>query len=330
MTALIAARHVEIRYPGSPRPAVVDANLDVGPGETLGIVGESGSGKTSLARALVGALEPSSGEITVSGRSWASIDRRDPLRRQIQMVFQDPYASLNPFLSASETISEVLRVWEGLSKRASRERACELLAEVGLVGDAIHRKPARLSGGQRQRVGIARALACNPAALIADEPTSSLDVSVQAQILNLLADLRESRHLCLIMVSHDLAVIRYATDRAMVMYGGHIVEHGPTRTLFESPLHPYTQVLIDSVPERLGETRLVLNESVSPESAGCVFARRCEHMQDDCLSTPPSLNRDAKHAASCFHPLLPKSGAGGATSGSGELSGTQPRDSSYA
>jgi oligopeptide/dipeptide ABC transporter ATP-binding protein len=221
----------------------------------------------------------------------------------VQMVFQDPYASLNPILTARDTVAEVFRVWERLSRRDTDKRAEALLAEVGLVGDAIHRKPANLSGGQRQRVGIARALACNPAILVADEPTSSLDVSVQAQILNLLADLREQRHLALILVSHDLSVVRHMTDRAIVMYGGRVVEEARTEELFETPRHPYTRVLIDSVPERSGAARLVVNEGVLPDHEGCVFARRCRFVQTDCVSRHPALSGDAQHAVSCFHPL---------------------------
>jgi oligopeptide/dipeptide ABC transporter ATP-binding protein len=304
VTSLLSARAVEVRYEGSVRAAVLDAGLELEAGAALGIVGESGSGKTTLARTLVGALEPTAGEVTISGRSWASVRRDDPLRRAVQMVFQDPYASLNPILSAQETVAEVFRVWEGLSRRESRERAEALLAEVGLVGDSIKRKPASLSGGQRQRVGIARALACDPDVLVADEPTSSLDVSVQAQILNLLADLRERRHLALIIVSHDLSVVRHMTDRAIVMYGGRIVERATTVQIFEAPRHPYTRILIDSVPERVGEARMVVNESVPADGEGCVFARRCAFVQSDCLKQHPPLLGDARHEVSCYHPLV--------------------------
>jgi len=303
LTSLLVARDVEVRYPGSSRAAVAGACVDLESGAALGVVGESGSGKTTLARVLVGALEPTRGDVLIDGRAWSSTGRRDPVRRMVQMVFQDPYASLNPILSARDTVAEVFRVWERVSRRETEKRAEALLAEVGLVGDAIHRKPANLSGGQRQRVGIARALACNPAILVADEPTSSLDVSVQAQILNLLADLREQRRLALILVSHDLSVVRHMTDRAIVMYGGRVVEEAPTEELFESPRHPYTRVLIDSVPERSGDARLVVNEGVPPDQEGCVFARRCRFVQTDCLSQHPALSGDAHHAVSCFHPL---------------------------
>jgi oligopeptide/dipeptide ABC transporter ATP-binding protein len=303
LTPLLAASDIEIRYEGSPRAAVIGASLELEAGAALGIVGESGSGKTTLARALVGALEPTEGEVTVSGRRWASIPRKDPARRMVQMVFQDPYASLNPSLTARETVAEVFRVWERFSKRETEQRAEALLAEVGLVGNAVNSKPPQLSGGQRQRVGIARALACEPAILVADEPTSSLDVSVQAQILNLLADLRERRHLALILVSHDLSVVRHMTERAMVMYGGRIVEHAPTEQLFEAPSHPYTRVLIDSAPEQSGQARLVVNDTVPRDHGGCVFARRCVLVQADCLAQQPPLAGDARHQVSCFHPL---------------------------
>jgi oligopeptide/dipeptide ABC transporter ATP-binding protein len=210
---------------------------------------------------------------------------------------------LNPFLTACETVAEVFRVWDGLSKSASRESSRALLAEVGLVGEATERKPGSLSGGQRQRVGIARALACRPEALIADEPTSSLDVSVQAQILNLLASLRESRSLALILVSHDLSVIRHATERAIVMFDGHVVEQAPTAELFERPRHPYTRLLIDSAPERMTGTRPVVNESVAIDGRGCVFARRCSGVRPDCLDAQPPLVGGGGHDVSCFHPI---------------------------
>ena len=216
------------------------------------------------------------------------------------MIFQDPYASLNPRLTPRDAVAEVLQVWERRPRRAALRDAAGLLAEVGLSGDVVDRRPLRLSGGQRQRVGIARALACEPTVLVADEPTSSLDVSVQAQILNLLADLRESRGLALVLVSHDLSVVRHMTEEALVMYAGRIVERGRTEDVFDAPRHPYSRVLIDSIPERQGQSRLVRNEV---DAAGCVFAPRCPRMAPPCLDRQPPLTGPSAHLAACIYPL---------------------------
>ncbi len=252
---LLAARGVSLSFAGRSQPAVANVSLDVHAGDAIGIVGESGSGKTTLGRLLVGALHPTSGTVTVKGRSWSSVHRKDPLRRRVQMIFQDPYSSLNPWQTARQTVAEVLTVWDGLDRRASRRRAAELLDEVGLSADAIDRRPSALSGGQCQRVGIARALACAPEVIVADEPTSALDVSVQAQILNLLDDLRSSRAIALVLISHDLGVVRHATDRSMVMLAGAVVEDEPTEQVFSAPEHEYTRRLLDSVPGWLSEPR---------------------------------------------------------------------------
>jgi oligopeptide/dipeptide ABC transporter ATP-binding protein len=217
------------------------------------------------------------------------------------MIFQDPYASLNPMLTAVETVAEVCRTWDGLSRSAASRRAVELLQEVGLSGAAISRRPKQLSGGQCQRVGIARALACNPSVLVADEPTSALDASVQAQVLNLLLDLRESRGLALVLISHDLSVIEYLTTEALVMYRGCVVERGSTRVLLTQPRHPYTRALVDSIPGSQALPQLVRN-AVDP-SAGCVFAARCPRMTPECLGAQPPLAGDESHALACLHPL---------------------------
>ena len=248
---VIEARGVEVQFAGAAERAVKGVDLDVAPGAAIGIVGESGSGKTTLARTLVGALEPTAGAVTVEGRTWASTSRRDPQRRHVQMVFQDPIGALNAGITARAAVAEVLRVWDRLSRADAAARAEELLAEVGLRGDVIDRRPRGLSGGECQRVGIARALACTPTVLVADEPTSSLDVSVQAQILNLLKDLRERRGLALVLISHDLEVVRYMTGEAIVMWRGDVVERGPTEQLFSAPGHAYTRELVASARPRL-------------------------------------------------------------------------------
>lgn len=243
-------RGAEVRFAPSRPPAIAGIDMCLHPGESVGIVGESGSGKTTLGRVLVGGIVPTAGVALVSGRRWDTVRRTEQLRRSTQMVFQDPYASLNPRLSARDCVGEVFRVWEGDGWRRARERADRLLAEVGLTAEAAVMRPRQLSGGQCQRVAIARALACDPAVLVADEPTSALDVSVQAQILNLFLDLRASRDLALILISHDLGVVRYATDRAIVMYQGRIVEQGPSSRLFDAPEHDYTVSLVRSIPGR--------------------------------------------------------------------------------
>jgi oligopeptide/dipeptide ABC transporter ATP-binding protein len=298
---LVEATGVSLAY-GRHGPTVVrDVELRVEPGVSIGIVGESGCGKTSLARLLVGAIEPTAGTVRVGGRPYREIRRGDPLRRSVQLVFQDPYASLNPGQTARQTVAEVFQVWEGLSRREARARAGEALAEVGLSGDACDRRPGQLSGGQCQRVGIARALACQPALIVADEPTSSLDVSVQAQILNLLVGLRERRGLALVLVSHDLSVIRYLTDETLVMYRGSVVERGPTEEIFSSPDHPYTRLLLDSIPGGPDDVPVAVN-AVAADPA-CPFAPRCPRMRPHCVTDDPPHVRDGARTVACHHPL---------------------------
>ena len=273
---ILEARNVVVSFDPRQRPAVAETSVEIRPGDAIGIVGESGSGKTTLARVLVGILAPSSGTVEVLGRPWSAVGHRDPTRRKVQMIFQDPYASLNPRMTARETVSEVLQIWNSWPRRQAHERAEERLAEVGILGEAIDRRPGSLSGGQCQRVGIARALACDPDILIADEPTSSLDVSVQANILNMLVGFRETRGLALVFISHDLSVVRYITDRALVMYQGKVVEAGPTSRLLSEPSHPYTLCLVNSIPGSGTAPQLVRN-SVRPDR-GCVFATRCSRI----------------------------------------------------
>jgi ABC-type dipeptide/oligopeptide/nickel transport system ATPase subunit len=244
MNPALQLSEVEFRYGPRAHRAITDVSFMIEEGESLGIVGESGCGKSTLGRLLVGALYPTRGTVEVRGRPWRAVRRRDPVRRQVQMIFQDPYGSLNPWQTPLESIVEVIRAWERVRYTEATRRAELLLAAVGLMPDVIRRRPDRLSGGQCQRVGIARALATDPQVLVADEPTSSLDVSVQAQILNLLRDIQAQRRLALVLISHDLSVIRYLTDRAIVMHEGRIVEGGATEKIFTEPRHPYTQVLV--------------------------------------------------------------------------------------
>jgi ABC-type glutathione transport system ATPase component len=295
VTALLEANDVTIRYPGAELDAVIAAELSVAPRAAIGIVGESGSGKTTLAHALVGTLRPTGGQVLVEGVSWARVSRKADARRRVQMIFQDPLGALNPWLTAREAVAEAVRHWYATSREEARQRAGDLLAETGLSREAMDRRPKQLSGGQCQRVGIARALACQPAVIVADEPTSALDVSVQAQILNLLMALQQSHDLALVLISHDLSVIRHMTDEAVVMYGGRIVERGPTNQLMDRPAHPYTRLLVD--PEVEGE--LSLDPALLDHP--CPFAPRCPALQPDCaglLSDP-----GPKARVLCRHPL---------------------------
>lgn len=238
----------DITFAYGSGPAVLkNVSLTVPEGSAIGIVGESGSGKTTLASLLVGMLMPTTGTVTVRGRPWSSVRPSDPLRRAVQMVFQNPYTALNPRLTALSTVAEVYECCGGVTKAEAAERAQELLKRVGLGGVALGKRPGDLSGGQCQRVGVARALAAKPSVIVADEPTSALDVSVQAQILNLLRDLRHEQGIGLVLISHDLNVVSYLTDTAIVMERGEVVEQGGTADLLKSPAHPYTQSLIASI-----------------------------------------------------------------------------------
>lgn len=301
MTAVILqASDVQVSFRGMTRPAVNEVNLAVEAGAAIGIVGESGSGKTTLARVLAGALRPTGGEIIVEGRSWDSVQYRDHVRRRVQMVFQDAVGALNPWMTARETVAEVIRFWHRCSRSEARQRAGELLREMGLATEAVDRRPGGLSGGQCQRVGVARALAAEPDVLIADEPTSSLDVSVQAQILNLLTRLQRERNLALVLISHDLGVVRHLTDDAVVMYRGRIVERGHTESLMSRAAHPYTQLLIESGSSHAAEVGSRHRNAVD-EGHPCVFAGRCPHIQPDCESV--LIEPGAQAAVVCRHPL---------------------------
>lgn len=242
----LVASDVSFAY-GSGPLVVKNASLTVPEASAIGIVGESGSGKTTLASLLVGMLIPTAGTVSIHGRSWSDVRRRDPLRRAVQMVFQNPYTALNPRRTALQTVAEVYRCSGGSPRAEAMELAEALLNKVGIRGFAQGKRPSDLSGGQCQRVGIARALAADPAVIVADEPTSALDVSVQAQILNLLNDLRQEQRVSLILISHDLNVVSYLTEYALVMENGNVIEEGATGKLLRSPSHPYTQNLVDSI-----------------------------------------------------------------------------------
>ncbi len=295
--------------------AVDGVSLAVMPGETLGLVGESGCGKSTLARCLVRLLEPSAGRLRFDGRDITALSQRAlrPLRPQFQMVFQDPYASLNPRRRVGELIAEPLVVHGTHDAAARRARVLELASLVGLLPEQMERFPHEFSGGQRQRIGIARALALNPRLVIADEPVSALDVSIQAQVLNLLADLQERLGLTLLFIAHDLSVVRQVSTRTAVMVLGGIVEIGPTDALYAAPAHPYTAALIGAVPRPhgAGERARVLLQGDPPSPldppAGCRFHPRCPAATERCRTERPLLRAVEAGSArqvACHFPLV--------------------------
>ena len=282
--------------------AVDDVSFTIARGETLSLVGESGCGKTTTSRCILRATTPSSGQIMFRGEGGQEIDvarlgRRElrPLRRQMQMIFQDPFSSLNPRMTIAEIVGEPLLV-NGTTDRATRERrVAELLELVQLPSAYLNRFPHAFSGGQRQRIGIARALALNPSLIVADEPVSALDVSVQAQIVNLMLELQDRLGLAYLFVAHDLSVVKHVSHRVAVMYVGRIVEIAPTAALFDNPLHPYTEALLSAVPvpdPRRRAQRIVLEGDVADPSqppSGCHFHPRCRYAEARCRQETPEL-----------------------------------------
>jgi len=293
--------------------AVDDVNFDIKKGETLSLVGESGCGKTTTARCILRALKPTAGEIrfrtdndrVVNIAGWSK-RRLRPLRRQMQMIFQDPFSSLNPRMTLFDIVSEPLLVNGIRSFQEREDRVTELLGMVGLSPDFMNRYPHAFSGGQRQRVGVARALALNPSLIVADEPVSALDVSVQAQIVNLMLDLQEQLGVTYLFVAHDLSVVKHMSDRVAVMYVGKIAEVAETEALFNSPKHPYTEALLSAVPKpdpRLRSERIVLEGEVADPAhppSGCYFHPRCRYAVERCRQeTPPLEEVEPGHFASC-------------------------------
>ena len=289
--------------------AVDGVSFELAAGETLGLVGESGCGKSTLGKTLMHLHPPTSGSVSLQGKELAAVSRRamKPLRRDLQMVFQDPFASLNPRTTVGRAIEEPLIVHGIGSSAERRERVSWLLGKVGLPQDAGGRHPHEFSGGQRQRIGIARALALQPKIIVCDEPVSALDVSVRAQVLNLLADLKSEFGLAYLFISHDLSVVEYVCDRVAVMYLGRIVEIAPRQRLWQKPLHPYTRALFDAAPlpdptRRRGRRLLLDGEIPSPVNppSGCRFRTRCPLQSPRCAEeTPLLLSAGEGHLVAC-------------------------------
>lgn len=277
--------------------AVDDVSLSIRKGETLGLVGESGSGKSTLGRVILRLLDPTEGKILFEGDDISHLSNRQlrKYRKDMQIVFQDPFASLNPKMSVGELIEEPLLVQTSATKKERKQKSIQLLEKVGLRASDHSKYPHEFSGGQRQRISIARALALNPKFIICDEPVSALDVSIQAQVLNLMADLQEEFNLTYLFIAHDLSVVKHISDRIAVMYLGRIAEIAPKKSLYDNPLHPYTQALLSSIPsinvkERREKIKLSgdLPSPAAPPS-GCVFRTRCLHAHERCSVERPEL-----------------------------------------
>jgi oligopeptide/dipeptide ABC transporter ATP-binding protein len=320
---LLEAEHVQLYFPIKSGVlidrtvgvvhAVDDVSLELTEGQTLGVVGESGCGKSTLARCIVRLLEPTAGALRFRGRDITHLSRRSlmPMREEVQLVFQDPVASLNPRKRVGQIIGTPLRL-HGMDRDKVQGRVRELLDRVGLPPEHVNRFPHEFSGGQRQRIGVARALATNPRLIVLDEPVSALDVSIQAQVVNLLDDLQDDFGLSYVFIAHDLSVVRHVSDQIAVMYLGKIMELSPAQELYSKPIHPYTDALLSAIPipdprENRARERMVIGgeppNPISPPS-GCRFHTRCSRATDICGQVePPLAEYPGGHLAACHHPL---------------------------
>ena len=292
--------------------AVSDVDIEIRRGETLSLVGESGCGKSTLGRLLLGLLTPTAGKIWFEAKELTAMDRKDfqKIRRDIQCIFQDPYSSLDPRLSVANSIAEPLVINKIGTKEERQNRVEELLKTVGIPVEYKNRFPHQFSGGQRQRIGIARALALNPKLIVCDEPISALDVSIQAQVLNLLMDLQQEMGLTYLFISHDLNVVRCISDRIYIMYLGSVCEYGEAEAIFEHPRHPYTHFLLSAVPvvdpdDRIENKDIIAGEIPSPMNppSGCKFHTRCPYATDICKRENPAFQTEKGRSFACHHPL---------------------------
>jgi oligopeptide/dipeptide ABC transporter ATP-binding protein len=305
---LLAAAGLTKHFGSRPQVrAVENVSFDLEAGSVLGVVGESGSGKSTIGRLAIRLLEPTAGTVRFSGQDLGALGpaqlRR--FRRNMQMIFQDPFASLNARMMVGDALMEPIRLHRGLDRAGAREEAARLLERVGLTREHLSRYPRAFSGGQRQRVAIARALASNPSFIVADEPVSALDVSIQAEVLNLLQDLQRDLGLTILFISHDLSVVRVISDRIMVLYLGRVMELAPTEEMFAQPKHPYTAALMHAAPGAArSEKRFVLSGEIPSPSAppsGCVFRTRCPFAVGDCAKIVPELREVAPgHRKACI------------------------------
>jgi oligopeptide/dipeptide ABC transporter ATP-binding protein len=320
---LIEAEHVTLHFPIKQGVlidrtigvvhAVDDVSLRLEEGQTLGVVGESGCGKSTLARCIVRLLEPTSGTLRFRGRDITHLGRKSlkPVRREVQLVFQDPVASLNPRKRVGQIVGTPMRL-HGMERAQAESRVRELLERVGLNPEHVNRFPHEFSGGQRQRIGVARALAVNPRLIVLDEPVSALDVSIQAQVINLLDDLQDEFGLSYVFIAHDLSVVRHVSDQIAVMYLGKLMEVSPAQELYGKPIHPYTEALLSAIPipdpneNRERERQVVGGEPPNPISppSGCRFHTRCPRATEVCSRLePPLAEYPGGHLAACHHPL---------------------------
>lgn len=313
--ALLELKELKVHFPQksgwfAPKrsvKAVDGVSLSLDKGEIIGLVGESGCGKSTLGRAAVRLEVPTSGQVLIDGKDLYALSRKEQkeLTGRYQMIFQDPYGSLNPRLTVFSALDEVLSMRkEKFSAAERRFQAGKLLERVGLSGDILSRFPHQFSGGQRQRIGIARALAANPGFIVADEPVSALDVSVQAAIVNLLQDIRQQSGTAFLFIAHDLAVVEHISDRIMVMYLGNVVESAPAGELVRDPRHPYTKALLSAVPSlQKNSSRVILKGDVpSPldPPSGCPFHPRCPYAKEICRQQKPELKNNGSRAVACF------------------------------